>query len=202
MSESLAAELLADFDEDEVEETEESEQPLQGLNGKPKPDLEFGMEIDDADEDGDKDEEMADGDDRDEKLDLDLDDDEETRKAKLEKMNLGAVQDVRSVAGLMKVLEPVLEVRLPLAPFSILCMSLNAHPTDPLTRRLDNCSKSNITSRNRYRMKPPLAISRTIQNTSSWFSPTRTQSKSTMRLYWCTSLSEIITLRDFQSWKT
>ena len=39
------------------------------------------------------------------------DDDEEARKAKVEKMHLGGVDDVRSVAGLMKVLEPVLEVR-------------------------------------------------------------------------------------------
>lgn len=39
--------------------------------------------------------------------------DEEETKARVEKMQLGAVGDVRSVAGLMKTLEPVLEVRHP-----------------------------------------------------------------------------------------
>jgi len=36
--------------------------------------------------------------------------DEEEAKAKVEKMQLGNVSDVRSVAGLMKTLEPILEV--------------------------------------------------------------------------------------------
>ncbi|KFY08856.1 hypothetical protein V491_08403 [Pseudogymnoascus sp. VKM F-3775] len=40
-------------------------------------------------------------------------DDEEVTKAKVEKMQLGGVDDVRSVAGLMKTLEPVLEVSTP-----------------------------------------------------------------------------------------
>ncbi|OAP54527.1 hypothetical protein AYL99_10975 [Fonsecaea erecta] len=39
----------------------------------------------------------------------DVDEDEEDTKAKVEKMRLGGVRDVRSVAGLMKTLEPVLE---------------------------------------------------------------------------------------------
>lgn len=42
--------------------------------------------------------------------------DEEATKAKVEKMELGAVDDVRSVAGLMKTLEPVLEVCLHSTP--------------------------------------------------------------------------------------
>ena len=40
---------------------------------------------------------------------IDVEDEEET-KAKVEKMELGGVDDVRSVAKLMKTLEPVLEV--------------------------------------------------------------------------------------------
>lgn len=39
--------------------------------------------------------------------------DEEETKARVEKMELKAVSDVRSVAGLMKQLEPVMEVSLP-----------------------------------------------------------------------------------------
>jgi U4/U6 small nuclear ribonucleoprotein PRP31 len=37
-------------------------------------------------------------------------DDAETTKAKVEKMELGAVKDVRSVASLMQTLEPILQV--------------------------------------------------------------------------------------------
>ena len=40
------------------------------------------------------------------------DDDEEAAKAKVERMQFAGVDDVRSVAGLMKTLEPVLEVSL------------------------------------------------------------------------------------------
>ncbi|KAI9797626.1 MAG: U4/U6-U5 snRNP complex subunit prp31 [Piccolia ochrophora] len=40
---------------------------------------------------------------------LEADDDEDEAKAKVEKMQLGRVDDVRSVAGLMKTLEPVLK---------------------------------------------------------------------------------------------
>ena len=36
--------------------------------------------------------------------------DEQEAKAKVEKMQLGGVSDVRTVAGLMKILEPVLKV--------------------------------------------------------------------------------------------
>jgi U4/U6 small nuclear ribonucleoprotein PRP31 len=37
--------------------------------------------------------------------------DEEETKARVEKMRLGAVSDVRNVAGLLKTLQPILEVR-------------------------------------------------------------------------------------------
>ena len=40
--------------------------------------------------------------------------DEDEAKARVEKMQLGGVNDVRSVAGLMKTLAPVMEVSLPL----------------------------------------------------------------------------------------
>ena len=39
--------------------------------------------------------------------------DEEEAKARIEKMQLASVSDVRSVAGLMKQLEPVMEVSIP-----------------------------------------------------------------------------------------
>ena len=72
-----------------------------------------GMELDGDEEESDnEDEEMANGVGTD---GLDVDGEDEA-KAKVEKMQLGGVEDVRSVAGLMKTLEPVLEVsgRLPI----------------------------------------------------------------------------------------
>ena len=53
------------------------------------------------------------------KGDIDADDPEAT-KAKVEKMQLGAVKDVRSVASLMQTLEPILEVsKAPTPPTSL-----------------------------------------------------------------------------------
>lgn len=55
-------------------------------------------------------------------------DDEEEAKAKVEKMHLGGVSDVRNVAGLMKTLEPVLEVGYALLSLSpALCEAQSLH---------------------------------------------------------------------------
>ncbi len=70
-----------------------------------------GMELD-GDEEA-EDEEMGDVTNADSNA-LEDGDNEEEAKAKVEKMQLGGVNDVRSVAGLMKTLEPVLEVSKPL----------------------------------------------------------------------------------------
>jgi len=115
---SLAADLLADFndsDEEEVDENGTSEisydladQP----NGRHSRSRDL-MELD-GDEEADEDDEEMTGVDRSVarsgKGDLSIDDDEETRRTKVESMHLGGVDDVASVAKLMKVLEPVLEV--------------------------------------------------------------------------------------------
>lgn len=69
-----------------------------------------GMELDDDEEPPeDEDHVMADGAEG-TTLGLEDGDDEEEAKAKVEKMQLGTVDDVRTVAGLMKTLQPVLEV--------------------------------------------------------------------------------------------
>ncbi|KAI5838027.1 hypothetical protein DFP73DRAFT_600470 [Morchella snyderi] len=109
---SLAADLLADFNESENEDEDfgiESKASHSPEPGRSKS-RDF-LELDGNEEDGSEDEEMGgifSGATRGES-DLADDDDEEARKAKVEKMQLGGVDDVRSVAGLMKVLEPVLE---------------------------------------------------------------------------------------------
>lgn len=113
---SLAADLLADFNESENDDDdfgiENGVSHSPDTNG-PHIKLRDFMELDDDEEEGgDGDEDMGSvglpavhgG------SELADDDDEEARKAKVEKMQLGNVDDVRSVAGLMKVLEPVLEV--------------------------------------------------------------------------------------------
>jgi len=116
MSESLAAELLADFDDDDNDDqTSDNERDsslapeYNGLLRARSKSDDFGMEID-GDEEGDQDDEGTDMGGVVDTADLDANDDVEARKSKVEKLQLGGVDDVRSVAGLMKILEPVLEV--------------------------------------------------------------------------------------------
>ncbi|KAG4417371.1 hypothetical protein IFR04_009512 [Cadophora malorum] len=109
---TLADELLQDF-EDSGSEGEgqneglfpDNEDAKDGLNGNaPYSGANGSMELDGDEEEVDEDEEMSGVAD----TGADVEDEEET-KAKVEKMELGAVDDVRSVARLMKTLEPVLE---------------------------------------------------------------------------------------------
>ena len=123
---TLADELLQDFeDADSPEEDEGTPGLLQ--NREPRPptvadrsrrrrnytDHDGSMELDDDEEDdeNDPDDEMKDDAGGDGKVDgIEEGDDPEDAKAKVEKMHLGGIDDVRSVAGLMKTLEPVLQV--------------------------------------------------------------------------------------------
>lgn len=119
---TLADELLNDF-EDSASDGEGERQngflhdasttPIASKpNGHPRAavkDSIGSMEVDDDEGDGEEDDEMADGDMLGSET-LDDAPDEEEAKAKVEKMQLGGVNDVRNVAGLMKTLEPVLEV--------------------------------------------------------------------------------------------
>ncbi|KAK6539738.1 U4/U6-U5 snRNP complex subunit prp31 [Orbilia ellipsospora] len=108
---SLADELLADFDDQSDGEDEKEQDSLNTTldlysdkaNGTSS--TRNGMDIDDDEED-DEDEEMGDvgGRGRD-----DDDEDQAQAKARIEKMQLGKIDDVRSIAKLMRVLEPVLE---------------------------------------------------------------------------------------------
>lgn len=124
---TLADELLNDF-EDSASDGE-AERPNGFLHEAPTPptpptaskpngysrvavkDPTGSMEFDDDENDGEEDDEMADGDMLGSET-LDDAPDEEEAKAKVEKMQLGGVNDVRNVAGLMKTLEPVLVVGL------------------------------------------------------------------------------------------
>lgn len=104
---TLADELLNDFEDNGSEdESEQQNGFLHGSASPPGPNGHQKVHGDDMEED-DEDEEMLNGSNGME----DAQDEEET-KAKVEKMQLGGVSDVRNVAGLMRTLEPVLEVLL------------------------------------------------------------------------------------------
>lgn len=101
---TLADELLNDFEDSG---SERGDDPDGGLDDNSTPPttngtLNDGMVLD-GDEEGDDDNAMED-------VAVGDTDDQEDAKAKVEKMQLGGVSDVRNVAGLMKTLEPVLEV--------------------------------------------------------------------------------------------
>lgn len=152
---TLADDLLNDFadsgSEDEGEQQngllqDEASPPANGIvNGHSRKstsiDQDGGMELDDDEEEvEDEDEEMMNAD----TLKVDDIQDEEEAKAKVEKMQLGAVNDVRSVAGLMKTLEPVLEVGLTPFPLQDVLREaqglhlLCGHSPDVLRRRVEN----------------------------------------------------------------
>ena len=112
---TLADELLNDFEDSGSEgENEQQNGFLQDSASPPEAGVPnghssasaHGMMMDVDEEDGGEDEETADGG----MAGRDAPEDEEEAKAKVEKMQLGGVNDVRNVAGLMKTLEPVLEV--------------------------------------------------------------------------------------------
>lgn len=129
--------------------------------------------------------------------------DEEEAKAKVEKMQLSGVDDVRSVARLMKTLEPVLQV-------CVFFLSLSYS-----TKRPKFTSSVNIalTFSVAFRKFPSTRISRqdsrlllsarskTIPNTISLHSPTLSQLPSTTRSSSCTSTFAIITQSVSLNWK-
>lgn len=112
---TLADELLNDFEDSGSErEGEQHDDHVQDSASPPSFALATGYQKVNGDilaavgagDDEDEDDEMFDNTGTE-----DAEDEEET-KAKVEKMQLGGVSDVRNVAGLMKTLEPVLEVYL------------------------------------------------------------------------------------------
>lgn len=115
---TLADELLNDFEDSGSEGEEQtngdllqSDEPRTSLFNAPKAQDGDVMDLD-GDEEDIEDAEMGGMNGN----AIELADDEEEAKAKVEKMQLGSVDDVRSVAGLMKTLEPVLEVSIPISP--------------------------------------------------------------------------------------
>lgn len=162
---TVADDLLNDFGSsgDEAEDQEHD-----GLAQTGDATTERDANAMDVDGDQDDDEEAQNG-------VADLNDAEAT-KAKVEKMQLGAVKDVRSVASLMQTLEPVLEVSDSLPPriWSMLDEAFTSFEDISLTyrvvRHVDR--KSNTSVRNQPRRRGMLATSRIIQSIIFSHSPT------------------------------
>lgn len=117
---TLADELLNDFEDTGSEgEEDRSNEILQGervtspdttigVKRNASSGADGGMELDGDEGEVEDDEEMLSGESKNGAA-ADVEDEEEA-KARIEKMQLRGVSDVRSVAGLMKTLQPVLEV--------------------------------------------------------------------------------------------
>lgn len=115
---TLADELLNDFEDSDDENNDNAEADLNGdlqhENGVIDRDQTYGVEVD-ANEDA-MSEDGAAGEEEIARLKAEVEggeaedsDDEVLQKSKVERMQLGGVSDVRSVAGLMKTLQPVLD---------------------------------------------------------------------------------------------
>ena len=121
---TLADELLNDFEDSGSEGEGEEQNGILEDGVTPPVTNEIApndsMVLDgDEEEDGEADGGMTDG-----NTAVDIEDEEEA-KAKVEKMQLGGVSDVRNVAGLMKTLEPVLKVSRLLHTYPLLTWSGN-----------------------------------------------------------------------------
>ena len=194
---TLADELLNDF-EDSGSEGELDRQDDKGQNESSPPPTAAGNNAQngsimlDGDEEEDEDEEMTAT--RAPKDAVNDADDEEEAKAKVEKMRLGGVNDVRNVANLMKTLEPVLEVSYTLEILhhpSIMARVyiLLAHRPDVLVagRKYHTIKISLQTS-----SPNSLAPSKTTQNTTCSPNQTHFLPPSITKSSSCTSTSEII----------
>ncbi|KAL8696175.1 MAG: hypothetical protein Q9201_007789 [Fulgogasparrea decipioides] len=107
---TLADELLNDFEESGSEAEDEQQNGFLRDSATPPAGGPVNGHKDSMLLDGDEEDEAAEEEDAQEgALKIEEQDDEEEAKAKVEKMQLGGVSDVRTVAGLMKTLEPVLE---------------------------------------------------------------------------------------------
>ena len=168
---TLADELLNDFENSESEGEDEQENGFLQDDGGPTTNrfknIQHGAEMDvDEEDEEDEDDEMLNAD-SEARNTLEDAADEEDAKAKVERMQLGGINDVRSVAGLMRTLEPVLEVGYPSLLRSVPFMKLEIYIyfvhialTYCITSR-----KSHIISHSLWRSKiPSSAQSKIILN--------------------------------------
>ena len=205
---TLADELLNDFEDSgsggEGEQNgflqDEPKSAIVGARGRQNGFNEMDV---DEDEDPGEDEEMADGATL-QTEPLEDADDEEEAKAKVEKMQLGGVNDVRSVAGLMETLKPVLEVGLPFLPLRSTFKKLGIYICC-VNIALTNCvpsRKSDITNRSRQRSKQLWwALLKITPNIISSRSQIRFPLLLITKSFSSTSLFETTIPPDFLNWR-
>ncbi len=188
---TLADELLNDFEESGSEgEDEQQNGFLQESATPPTAGHDPSSMLLDGDEE-DEAEDEENGTNIASKLD-DVDDEEEA-KAKVEKMQLGGVSNVRTVASLMKTLEPVLEVSRCRYPLRAVIARFTEHVDIALTFSVAS-RKSPITKAYPPRNKPPsLDPSKITPNITCLHKPTPYRPPSITKSSWFTSLSEITT---------
>ena len=147
---TIADELLNDFEDSGSEQEEERPDDLLGdTDGLPSANGASGVKQENGSMELEDDEEEPEDADVDggvpAHLKMEDAEDEEETKARVEKLELKAVSDVRSVAGLMKQLEPVIEVSPPTdCHFPVNCPCLHLFETATLTYR-PSYRKSNTT---------------------------------------------------------
>jgi hypothetical protein len=149
---TLADELLNDFDDsDDGEENEEEkayhpqdedERVHNGENSNGVGTRMEGLEVPAVEDDMDDAEEEVEA-----RGAGDILEDEDDTKAKVEKMQLGGVSDVRNVAGLMKTLQPILEVSQHISS----CRSCGLPKYDTVLTCFVSPNRKSITT-NRYRL--------------------------------------------------
>jgi U4/U6 small nuclear ribonucleoprotein PRP31 len=158
---TIADELLNDFgDSDDDNEENSNEFALNGgenddgtvqAEGTAHGEIKTDMELDDDEEapDSEEDESVP------SHLKVEAGEDAEEAKARVEKMALHNVSDVRTVAGLMKQLEPLLEVSHPqhISPF---LKSSKSPRLPPPSSSLNQVSSLNNSHRPSYHLEPSL----------------------------------------------
>ena len=206
---TLADELLNDFEDsgsdgeaDQQNEIVKDGSPVRGQNGHlPRKDGAMVLDDDDGEDEGEDEEALAQEAAGDETTRIE---DEEDAKAKVEKMQLGSVSDVRNVASLMKTLEPVLEVSstvraTPFTPGSSSVYILPVHSPDDLGYK----SRKYPISKTYRPISSPnmLDLLKTTQNTTCSRSLIRSPHPSTTKSYSYISTSETTTRLGFPSLK-
>ena len=198
---TLADELLNDFEDSGSEQGDDTNDYQNGdesneQNGDQnnRSNSLPGMELDEDEESmGDAEEEVqarqANG---------DIPEDEDDTKAKVEKMKLGGVSDVRNVAGLMKTLQPVLEVSIPRPCRDLVIYQKGkAVLTLPVVYRKSHTIRAYLWKGER----PVSALSKMIQNTSSSHNRIRWQLRSTAKSFLYTNSSGITTRQGSPNWR-
>ncbi len=198
---TLADELLNDFEDTDSDQGDDTNDYQNGDGSNEQNGVQSnrsnslpGMELDDDEEPVEDAEEEVEA----QQTTGDNLEDEDDTKAKVEKMKLGGVSDVRNVASLMKTLQPVLEVSIRI-PYKglVIYQKEKAVLTLPVVHRKSHITKAS----HKKREQRVSARSKMIRNTSSSHSRIPFRHRSTAKSSLYTNSSGITTQPDFPNSK-